>query len=169
MKKLLLAFCLFSVSSAIAQNNAESIYILVRHAEKDTSQAGSTMMQADPSLTKQGLLRAEKLITVLKKYNIDSIYSTNFIRTISTASPIAKKIGLEINKYDHKKLQNFANQILSSSGKTILVIGHSNTTPSLANLLLKEKKYEALDESVYNKIFIVTIKNGKASAEVIEY
>lgn len=169
MKNFFLAICIFAATSILAQHNTESIYILVRHAEKDTSQAGSTMMQADPSLTKQGLLRAEKLITVLKKYSIDSIFSTNFIRTISTASPIAKKLGLEINTYDHKKLQNFATQILSASGKTILVIGHSNTTPTLANLLIKEKKYEPLDESVYNKIVIVTIKNGKAISEIIEY
>lgn len=166
MRKIFLVLIILVSVNAISQ---ESTYILVRHAEKDTTQTGSAMMQANPPLTEQGLKRAEKLVSVLQDFTIDSIYSTNFSRTISTASPSAIKLGLEVNIYDHKKLADFSNQLLQGNGKTFLVIGHSNTTPSLANLLLKEKKYLPLDESIYNKIFIVTIKNGEANSKIIEY
>lgn len=50
-----------------------STYILLRHAEKDTTATGSTMMKADPPLTEQGKQRAEKLVQVLAAYIPDEI------------------------------------------------------------------------------------------------
>ena len=60
--------------------------------------------------------------------------------------------------------------MMASKTKRFLVVGHNNTTPALANLLIKEEKYQKLPETDYGKIFIVKIKNGKLkSVEVIEY
>jgi broad specificity phosphatase PhoE len=54
----------------------------------------------------------------------------------------------------------------SKKGKTVLIVGHSNTTPALVNLALGEDKYEQLDESAYGNIFIVSIdEKGEASVE----
>ncbi len=144
-------------------------FILLRHAEKDTSHAGSPMMKADPPLSKAGEARAERLLEVLKEYNPDMIYSTNYIRTKATATPLAKKFSKEIQIYDPKNLAAFAEQIMQQTGKTVVVIGHSNTTPALVNLLIKEAKYPNLDESVYNQLWIVTIENGKSNAKIIAY
>jgi broad specificity phosphatase PhoE len=47
-------------------------------------------MQADPQLSFMGQERAKRLITALHEYSLDEIYSTNFIRTKSTALPIAE-------------------------------------------------------------------------------
>jgi len=143
--------------------------ILVRHAEKDTTAQGSTMMTADPPLTEQGKQRAIKLVKVLKSYKIDSIFSTNFIRTKSTVQPLAEKRNIIIKTYDHKKLDAFAAQLKAMKGKTVVVAGHSNSTPMLVNAILGEKRYENLDESVYNKIFYVTIKNDKIKVKVKTY
>ncbi len=146
-----------------------STYILLRHAEKDTSAAGSTMMKADPPLTQQGLARAEKLLTVLAAYSPDAIYSTNYTRTKSTVTPLSKKFNKEIQVYEPKDLVIFSEKLLQEKGKTIIVAGHSNTTPQLVNLLIKEKKYANLDESVYNQLWIVTVSEGKGVARVVEY
>lgn len=154
---------------AVCSKAQTAKYILVRHAEKDTTQNGSTMMSANPPLNAVGEARAIRLITALKAFSIDSIYSTNFIRTINTAVPLAQQVGLPIQHYNHKALDVFANQLLQTNNKTFLVVGHSNTTPTLANLLSNSNTYKPLDESVYNKIYIVTIKNGKALVEVNEY
>jgi hypothetical protein len=55
-------------------------------------------------------------------------------------------------------------------GKTIVVAGHSNTTPALVNLLLGAEKYKALDDTVYSKIWILTIKeDGRVDDKIIEY
>lgn len=146
-----------------------STYILLRHAEKDTSTAGSAMMKADPPLTQQGRERAEKLLTVLAAYSPDAIYSTNYTRTKSTVTPLAKKFNKEIQVYEPKDLVSFSEKLLQEKGKTIIVAGHSNTTPQLVNLLIKEKKYANLDESVYNQLWIVTVREGKGDVRVVEY
>jgi phosphohistidine phosphatase SixA len=166
--KHLICFLLvgFFVLVAAAQTRT---FILVRHAEKDTTATGATAMTADPPLTQQGQQRAQNLIKALKKYTPNAIYSTNFTRTKATVTPLAQKFKQEVVVYNYKDLKAFATTLLNGSQQVVVVAGHTNSTPALANLLLGQEKYPALDESVYNKIFIVTISNGKATAEVIEY
>lgn len=159
-------FLIFQVHNLMAQT---STYILIRHAEKDTSQAGSTMMQSDPPLALLGQERALRLVKQLEGYSPGIIYSTNFTRTKSTVAPLCKVWHTEPIIYDHKKLDVFAADLLALQNKTVVVVGHSNTTPALVNLLIKEKKFESLDESVYNKIFIVKFIDNKYVINVIEY
>lgn len=166
MKKILFLTCLFAATISFAQ---KTTYILVRHAEKDTTAQGSTMMQADPPLTKQGAERAQRLVETLKKYTPDAIYSTNYIRTKNTVAPLSKKLGLPTLIYNAKELNYFAEQLLKETDKTIVIAGHSNTTPALVNLLIKKNSYPALDESVYNKIYIVTVTSNNTHVEVIDY
>jgi 2,3-bisphosphoglycerate-dependent phosphoglycerate mutase len=153
---LLLAVCL-----TVGVKAQTSTYILVRHAEKEAGQ--------DPALTPAGELRAQKLLEVLKDYSPDAIYSSNYLRTRSTVTPLAKKFGKEIQFYNPGKQAEFAAQLLAQKGKTIVVAGHSNTVPALANLLLQQTTYADLDDSVYNQFWIVTVTDGKATAKVVTY
>ena len=41
-------------------------------------------------------------------------------------------------------------------GKTVLIVGHSNTIPFAVNELLGEPRLQALPETEYNKVFIVS-------------
>jgi len=143
--------------------------ILLRHAEKDTSLPNATMMKADPPLTKAGEERAVRLLTVLKDYKPDIIYSTNYIRTKATVTPLAQKFAKDVVVYNPNDLVKFAEELRVQKGKTIVVAGHSNTTPALVNTLLKEKKYESLPDSVYNKFWIVTINGDVVTDRIIEY
>lgn len=166
MKKLILII-LMIVCFQIVQ--AQSTFILIRHAEKDTSNKGSTTMNANPPLSQKGKERAKKLADVLNTYTINEIYSTNFIRTANTVTPLAIKNNIQIKFYNHKKLVEFANQLLLEKNKTIVIAGHNTTTPALTNLLLKQNKFTALKETEYDKIFIVSINNMEATVKVIEY
>ncbi len=143
--------------------------ILLRHAEKDTTQPNATMMTADPPLTKAGKARAESLVTVLKAYKPDIIYSTNYTRTRSTIMPLAKKYGKEIVIYNPTDLIKFAEELRLQKGKMIVVAGHSNTTPALVNALLKQTKYASLPDSVYNKFWIVTLTDTGFTDKVVIY
>lgn len=166
MKKFLLV-ALFSLSflGCIAQTNTEATtFILVRHAEKGTDDP------RDPSLNEEGKLRAKKLHHMLSSAEVAAIYSSPYKRTRETVVPLASQLGLEIQEYNPSK-NSFADDIVKNyKGKTVLVSGHSNTVPGLANYLLGEKKFEQLDESEYSKIFIVTVNEiGKASVMVLNY
>ena len=154
-----------------ALNAQKQRFIILRHAEKDTSVAGSQMMQADPPLNAKGQDRAQSLIQEFKKYKISKIYSTNYNRTKSTVMPLANAVGLSINNYDPKQLKTFADELKAEANqsKTILIVGHSNTSPKLVNLLIKKDQFKDLDESNYDTYWIVTYKNGKTKAKRMKY
>jgi broad specificity phosphatase PhoE len=154
-----------------ALNAQKQRFIILRHAEKDTTVAGSQMMQADPPLNAKGQDRAQSLIQEFKKYKISKIYSTNYNRTKSTVMPLANTIGLSINNYDPKQLKTFADELKAEANhsKTILIVGHSNTSPKLVNLLIKKDQFKDLDESIYDTYWIVTYKNGKTKAKRMKY
>lgn len=159
---------LCSTQMGQAQSKTTTI-ILLRHAEKEVVTNGDKMMQADPPLSAEGKQRAENLVVALKDYLPVAIYSSNYERTRATVKPLAARHGVEIQFYDPRNQQSFADLLRSLAGQTIVVVGHSNTIPALVNLLTGEQAYENLDETVYNKIFVVSITDGKASVEVREY
>ena len=135
-------------------------FFLVRHAE--TSGSGN-----DPVLSSEGMERADELMRILGNVELDAIYSTNYNRTMQTASPVADDQALNVEMYGGFDLDTVSDEILTTfpSGK-ILVVGHSNTTPSFINELLGENTYSQLSESAYDNLFIVTVYE-KGNAEVL--
>ncbi len=133
--------------------------MLVRHAEKEAS-SGS-----NPNLSEKGIRRAQNLQSLFQEIKFDAIYSTDYQRTKNTAAPVARMQDLEVVIYDPRSLKIFADSILENHrGQTILVSGHSNTTPRLINLLLGENTQEMLKEDEYDWVFIVDLAdagNGK--------
>ena len=156
----LVAACKESGKINVAEKENTSVYYFIRHAEKDRSDSTNK----NPSLTIQGLERANKWAVFFKDKKIDAIYSTNYKRTRQTAIPIAKEQNLEIISYTPKLLitEKF---IANNKGKNIVIVGHSNTTPKLVNTLLREKKYEEIPDQDNNDLFIVTLKKNKPTAK----
>jgi broad specificity phosphatase PhoE len=146
-------------------------FIIIRHAEKDTTVKGSQMMQADPPLNTKGQARAQSLIAKFKKYKISKIYSTNYNRTKSTAQPLANANGLSINEYDPRQLKAFADELQTPANysKTILIVGHSNTSPKLVNMLIGKEVYKDLNDSVYNQYWVIKLNGRHKQAKVITY
>ncbi|WP_034924058.1 SixA phosphatase family protein [Gillisia sp. CAL575] len=127
-------------------------YYLIRHAEKDRSDAS----EKDPKLTETGIKRAEKWAEVLKEVPFDMVYSTNYNRTKSTAQPIAESHKLEIEIYDPNNLYDQEFQ-KTTKGKTVLIVGHSNTTPAFVNAIMRDEKYKDLPDDENSGLFIVTV------------
>jgi len=152
----------FAGSSVFAQHRKLTV-ILLRHAEKDLSDADDP----NPGLSAEGKLRAQRLIQVINKYQPDAIYSSNYIRTRATAAPLARRRNMMIQIYDPRNLNQMNDLILSGKIKRIVVVGHNNTTPVLANLLIKQDKYKNLDESEYDKIWVIRIKRNKTKPNKI--
>ncbi|NJW51440.1 SixA phosphatase family protein [Salinimicrobium oceani] len=156
------------LSMGASHNSAEppmqesTTYYFIRHAEKDEGDP----QNKDPKLTAAGHLRAEKWVDILKEVQFDLIMSTNLERTRSTAAKIAEAQGKEVQFYDPRNLNSVEFQG-KTKGKTVLVVGHSNTNPAFVNAILGEEKFEALDEKEYGSLFIVNIDaDGKKSAQV---
>jgi broad specificity phosphatase PhoE len=147
-------------SIASPQSDEARKILLVRHAEKIVG--GSK----DPSLTAKGFQRARNLAEMLKKHQITAIYSTDYKRTKQTAAPAARLLDLSVALYDPRKLKEFATQIKQSSGN-VLIVGHSNTTPQLVNLLGGDSHGE-IDESEYTRLYILSIDKDDVRTELVK-
>ena len=160
MKKLLLVLALiFCASTSYAQEI--TTYYLIRHAEKQRADPNNH----DPELTREGHERAEKWAQILQDIPLDAVYSTDYKRTVSTAQPTAKRKSLEIESYDPRELFSPAFQ-KETAGKTVLVVGHSNTTPVFVNKIIGKEKYPHMDDGDNGSLYIVTIV-GKAVTDVV--
>jgi broad specificity phosphatase PhoE len=159
MKTLLATFTLLFTQFGFTQNNTTTYY-LIRHAEKvDNS--------ANPDLSKIGYERSENWNKIFEEIHFDAIYSTKYNRTLQTVAPIAKKYNKEIIEYHHSTLdiQQFKKE---TSGKKVLIVGHSNTIPNLVNLLIGEKKYTDIEDNTFGNLYIVTIINNVVSYELLK-
>ena len=150
---ILAAFASFDLS---AQHQVTTV-ILVRHAEKALDQG------SDPELTAEGQVRAGQLDHMLKNMQIDAVYSTPFQRTKATVENVAKSHNLDIREYNPADLADMVRIIRESEGKTLLISGHSNSTPALINMIVEEDKYSSFDESDYDNLYIVTLLDDHES------
>lgn len=133
---------------------ADATYYLVRHAEKQKDGTDN------PHLTEQGHERAELLAQQLKFAGINKIYSSDYHRTLETAEPLAKLLELKVELYNPRELENFAEALKQETGR-VLVVGHSNTTPPLAELL-SDQAVPEIDDSEYTNLYQIVLVGDKA-------
>ena len=141
-----------------------SYVVLVRHAEKGLS-------GDDPDLTKLGSKRAKALAKLMRPIDNVSVHSTDFNRTKQTAQPTADAKSQPVQIYDARNPQQLFKTIRSEKGgKTFLVVGHSNSTPKLTRALDLKSDYSQLDESEYDKIFLVKFfEDGKVESKKLTF
>lgn len=149
-----LVILLFTSGPVVAQNKT---IVLVRHAEKS---AAIEMDKGDPDLSAEGRERAERLAKALKKYKPHEIFATEYKRTRQTAEPIAKLRGKDIQTYDPAKQSDLIPKIMASKTDHYLIIGHSNSTPALANLVLKKEVFKQLPDTEYGVFWVIRMKKG---------
>lgn len=144
--------------SAQQEEKEITTFIMVRHAEKASD--GSK----NPPLTALGKNRAQALAKLFSSSTIDAAFSTNYTRTLETARPLAEQNKLEVQLYEAHKEATLLEELKKKyAGKTVLLVGHSNTIPAAVNLLLGEERQQQLQEEEYNKVFVVSLPvKGKA-------
>ncbi len=167
MKNFLLLFLLsvtlYSCQSTKNLYQEETTLYLVRHAEK----VGDGTR--DPDLTDEGRARAERLADLLEEADVDYIFSSDYRRTRFTAAPLAERLEQKILIYNPKSYEELTAHIDSHPGSTYLVIGHSNSTPALANKLLKKEKYSQYDEKDYSNIIMVTLSEDSGRSRMLHF
>jgi len=142
---------------------ATSTYYFIRHAEKDRND----VTNRNPHLIEKGLQRAEHWNTIFKNIHFDAVYSTNYHRTIETAGPTASKNKVEITIYDYKNL-DIGKFLQETKGKSVLVVGHSDTTPEFVNRILGKTKYKDINDNNNGNLYIVTIQGENISDVLLE-
>ena len=161
MKKL--HFLLFFILlSACNSSEISTTYYLIRHAEKDRT----VQTNSDPNLNSQGLLRADNWAKYFDSIALDAVYSSNYNRTLQTATPTAVKKGVAVQLYDTNSMYDALFQ-KATLGKTVLIVGHSNTTPAFVNLILAQEKYQSMNDNDNSSVYIVTIKGAKKISQIL--
>lgn len=138
------------------ESQATTTMIFVRHAEK------AALPADDPALSPAGERRAAELARQLVDADvvagIDAVYSTPYRRTVDTARPVADALGIEVNLYDPDDNDAVLETILKNhKGKIILVVGHSDTLPTLIADLGASKQVPPIAENEYDNIYLVSI------------
>ena len=161
MKNIILVILLsFTISCIYCQDKDVTQIFFIRHAEKVKD--GSD----DPMLTKKGEARAENWAQIFKNINFDAIYSTETIRTLSTALPTAVESKLEITPYNAKDI-DIIKLAEKHKGQIILIVGHSNTTPRLVNILIEEERYGEIEINNNSNLYIVNYRSTGCSISLL--
>jgi broad specificity phosphatase PhoE len=153
-----LACAIFVPLASAAQS--PTVVVVVRHAEKAATPAN------DPPLTDAGVARAKALVTTLADANVQAVITTQLVRTRETGRPTAEARGLEMETVPtggpapvHARA--VADAVRRHAGKTVLVVGHSNTVTHIIEALGGPRLPELCD-SQYSSLFTVVLDGGAA-------
>ena len=160
----IIILCLSFLSFSQNTNEACTSIYLIRHAEKVRDNSGDR----NPHLNPDGILRADKWRDVLKHIKFDMIYSTNLYRTLETATPISEYNQLDIQTYPPSK-DYYSKFLESNKGKTILVVGHSNTTPDFVNSLIEKNFYKDIDDNNNGNLYYIQKCDNNEPTHVLFY
>ncbi|MGK0388732.1 MAG: 2,3-bisphosphoglycerate-dependent phosphoglycerate mutase [Maribacter sp.] len=134
-------------SSCKTNNIASGQVILARHAERD---------DGVDALNAIGEQRAIDLAEILHDTDIEAVYCSQYERTKETARAICEALGLEPTIYDAHQIYELAIRIKKHhAGKTVLVIGHSNTVPATINEFGIVPPLEDLGHDEYSNLYIL--------------
>ena len=151
---------LLLVIAAMLAASCSHTYYIVRHAEKEQATASGNMNNSDPALSEAGKVRAIVLKDQLQNKHIRHIYSTNTLRTRSTAQPLSEAIAVPTQTYS--STDSLVMDLKKIKKGNVLVVGHSNTVDDIVNKLCNETKIPAdLGDAQYDNLFIVKYKGKK--------
>jgi broad specificity phosphatase PhoE len=163
MKKYFLLLALLIGTSALYAQTVTT-FVLVRHAEKASD--GSK----DPELAPEGVARAQALQQMLRLATVKAVYSTPYKRTQNTVAPLAAEKNLTIQFYQSIKAEQVDQMLKDYAGGTVVICGHSNTIPALANLLTGTDAYKDWKDGDYDNLLVISVvERGKATVTWLTY
>ena len=151
------ALAAFAEVAEVAKAPLRTVYV-VRHAEKELG-------VPDPPLDARGQRRASSLPDRIRALPVTSVWSSDFVRTRSTAAPTADARSLDIRTYDldgsvDAAMRRLADRLRRGEGGSHpLVVGHSNTVPDLL-AALGVPVAPTLTDQDYGDLFMVTTTAG---------
>jgi broad specificity phosphatase PhoE len=130
----------------------------------------SDVNSKDPGLSGLGLQRATDLDKLMADKNVAEIFSTNTRRTLMTAMPLTNRLKKAAVIYDPTETKILANKIKSNyKGKTVLVVGHSNTLLPLIKALGGYTSVTEIKDDEYRNLFKLVINGDDVKSETLSY
>lgn len=139
------------------ENNFKTFFIM-RHAEKEVG------MGYNPPLSGRGHIRANNLVQIFLNQEIDVIFSTTLLRVRQTLEPLSSNKKVPILEYEAYEIENLIKSIfINPNYKNIIIGGHQDTVPIIANVLLGENRFGHISNEDYDNLFILQsdMKNSR--------
>lgn len=156
-------------SSADKESLAETRVVVLRHAEK-------MLDSSDPGLTDAGMQRAVALAERLRDADLAAVVVSEAKRAQLSGQPAADVHGLalEVRPAAGVDASAYARELKTwieknHRGRTVLVVGHSNTVPSIV-ATLAGAAVDPMGDSEYDRYSVVHLpSSGAAWVEVSRY
>lgn len=146
----------FAVVLAYLWNTtAMTTVFVVRHAEK--AMDGTR----DPPLSDAGMAHAQRLAALFAKgraaISLSAVYATEFRRTRQTAEAVAARLQLPVVVRPAGNVAAVVEDIKSHHrGRSVLVVGHSNTVPEVVQAL-GGKAVPPIADDEYSRLYVVSV------------
>lgn len=155
-RAMLLLPALLAVTAAAPSASVApaTVVIVVRHAERAPG-------SGDVPISEAGQARARALVEVGRVAGVQVIITTQFQRTKQTASLLAEALGITMATVGTqseiaKHIAEVAAAVKQHTGKTVLVVGHSNTVPAIVTALGGPKLADLCDTE-YDNLFTLVL------------
>lgn len=166
MKRAALLLLVLLFPLALAAADGATTVILVRHAETagDTSAGGQ-----DPALSEAGMARAKALAALAHDAQATAVITSQYKRTKDTGAEL--KLPVVEVPVERGKAAEQADAIAKKirddyRGKSVVVIGHSNTIPMIVKALTGVAAAEIPHEE-YSRVYVVVLEEGKPAKVVV--
>lgn len=143
---------------------AQEVIFIVRHSDPPTVLNLDEIKDETP-LSESGQQRAKMLAERLKDSGVTAIYATQARRTVETAEPLAKALGVKIQVHSYDDVDGLVQSVRSEhQGDRVLIVGHWSTIPLILKALGDPQQIQ-IERSAYDNLFVV-IPNG-ADAPIV--
>jgi broad specificity phosphatase PhoE len=141
--------------ATVPDDLAKADFYVMRHLQKGDG--------ADPGLTPEGHLYAQRLVDMLASRPPKAIYVSPTRRARESAALVAARWKLVPKDYDPGDTPGLVARVLAERGP-VLIVGHSNTVPEIVEGLSGERP-AALGDSDYDDIWFIS----RAKHQVSKY
>jgi 2,3-bisphosphoglycerate-dependent phosphoglycerate mutase len=152
----LIAIVLLALLAVFVASMTTTTVVLVRHAEKELGTI------EDPPLTEAGDERAQALARMFGDREgagrIAGVIVSDTRRSQRTAAPLAERLGIKPAVLNPTDYDAIIGRIRGEyRGRTVLIVGHSNTVPELARRLARTPDVPEIPDAEYGTIYVVTV------------
>jgi len=154
----------FLVASAQPAHGQQGIFLL-RHAERVEYES------PDGVLSQAGEARAQLLARLLKDAGVTSIYTTDRKRTIQTAEPLAKALGISpVVVGSAESVAATLDQVRTrDKSGVVVIVAHSNTVPAFLKALGHSSEIKIGDREHDDLFVIVPNASGPPTVLRVNY